>query len=1251
MSKLTDIKYRIDQLDGGAFQNLCDAYLACKCYGVGYSLGMDTGTDKTAKGNPDTYFLQANGRYVFVMYTTQKDGFVKKALEDLQKCFNVAKTKLPAEEVAEIVYCHTCGRILAGDDKQLREFCKARNATLTLIGLDELGNDLYLNYPRLAKDFLGISVDSGQITSMQEFLRIHDANQTAAPLETPFQFRETELNAAKEKLSRCDVLVISGPAGVGKTRLALQICEEMSQNNEILCIKSNGLELYEDLVASIDDKKNYVIFVDDANELTGLHFVLDLLPKSADKHACRIKIIISVRDYARQQVINTILEVTKPEVLKVDLLKDDDIRKLLATTYGIENPLYLDRIVRIAEGNARLAMLAGKVAADANALDSIRDATELYAHYYGKQIEQILNRGTIIRSAGIMAFFQVLRLDYLTKLRPIFDTAGLTEEQFISDIKSLHELELVDLCHDKAARISDQSFSNYLIKYTCVDKRFLSLSQIIKIGFGINQAKTISACNVLLRVFSDRDVQDYVEEQINIVWDELRPNAEQFFRFFQSFFIVRPTESLSLINDLIEQEQQRLFDIKSIEFNRTQPEKSIEDSIISILCGFKHNEQLATAIDLLLRYYQKRPDLFEQVFSALAFQLCIDKISEMLDYYTQNTVVQRLCSMLENTPTEENMILFVRVAEEYLKLSYFRIEGSKRHTITYYTLPMMPHETLSKYRKCLIDKLCNIYAGGNCCSEIESLFMDYCRVSVDGEEYEIVKEELPNILMIFQFLSPENLYQCMLAEHINEVAQKAQYDIGDELTPFLQSKKYLVFDMLTSHRMKMRDLGYHEYQEYHRAQIKRITSGYEVNDVRYLMQVCRECLDTADQDGHLLSFGIRYFFEAIAGNQELFIAAVKEYINVDTPYEISVGAILQSLFTMMPPENVKDLILSQDFAQQNVWLWSFYEEMPAEQISVVWANDFLAYLETIPDHLRSSPYRSLDSVAEKYSSVDKDIFLKACRVITAHFHESPFVFGLYSFYQMNSDNSAEARMIIEKFKQDLPLLEDFYLKSISVSEHEDHKGVLLAEIFKEDPQFLYKYIEQIVKNRSGRYSLDHPWTHRLMFIWTDNRFTTYMDLIADYCANATCDTVWSIYSIISQLLLHEKGRTEIEEKQDVWIEQAIEKHISNDDYIVGLFSAIEGHGFERRKRAIRKFLELSKDYSLFERLPIDTTSCGGFGSMIPHMQQRIVFLESILPFASGLDYLKHRQRIERYIEMWKKQIKNEEIHELIESMG
>ena len=103
----TDIKYRIDQLDGGTFQNLCDEYLTHRGYGVGYSLGMKTGTNKTAKGNPDTYFLTKDGKYIFVMYTTQKDNFLKKALEDLEKCFDPSKTGLLPENVAEVVYCHT----------------------------------------------------------------------------------------------------------------------------------------------------------------------------------------------------------------------------------------------------------------------------------------------------------------------------------------------------------------------------------------------------------------------------------------------------------------------------------------------------------------------------------------------------------------------------------------------------------------------------------------------------------------------------------------------------------------------------------------------------------------------------------------------------------------------------------------------------------------------------------------------------------------------------------------------------------------------------------------------------------------------------------------------------------------------------------------------------------------------------------------------------------------------------------------
>lgn len=319
MSKLTDIKNRINQMDGGAFQNLCDAYLSYKGYKNVYSLGMHTGTDKTAKGNPDTYFLTAENKYVFVMYTTQKTDFINKAVEDISKCFDSKKTGVSEESIAEIIYCHTYGRLGPGDDQYLREYCEKRGAVLTLIGLDQLGNDIFRECPILARDFFGISIDSGQILSLDMFVAKHDANKMSAPLGTEFLLREMELEKAKTALRDNDVLLIAGPAGVGKTRFALELCQQLAEENgyTVLVIKNNNLQLYEDLVSAIEEGKDYLVFVDDANELSGLQHVLEYLPKAAPGSRHISKLLLTVRDYARKQVMQSVMEVIRPEAIKI----------------------------------------------------------------------------------------------------------------------------------------------------------------------------------------------------------------------------------------------------------------------------------------------------------------------------------------------------------------------------------------------------------------------------------------------------------------------------------------------------------------------------------------------------------------------------------------------------------------------------------------------------------------------------------------------------------------------------------------------------------------------------------------------------------------------------------------------------------------------------------------------------------------------------------------------------------------------
>ena len=1251
MAKLTDIKYRIDQLDGGAFQNLCDAYLSCRGYGTGYSLGMNTGTDKTAKGNPDTYFLTTNNKYVFVMYTTQKTDFVNKTLEDLQKCFDPEKTGLSAENVVEVVYCHTYGRLAPGDHQTLHKFCEDRNAVLTLIGLDDLGNDLYLKYPRLAKDYLNISINTGQITTTDEFIQVHDANKMSAPLNTPFMFRTEELKASKEKLEQSNVLVLSGPAGVGKTRLALQICEEFAVKNgyETLCIKSNGLELFEDLSTSLEAGKDYLVFVDDANELTGLHFVLSYLQKAALGPRCIKKVVMTVRDYARSQVVSQILDVERPELLKIGLLKDDDIKQLMQITFGIKNPLYLDRIVAIAEGNARLAMLAGKVAAEANDLSAIRDATELYDSYYGKQIEIITNGETGIISAGIMAFFEALHLDNLDRLETIFVAARITEDQFFTDLRHFHDMELVDLCHDKAARISDQSFSNYLIKYVFVDKKVISLSQMIEISFFINKERTISACNILFNVFSDPAVQKYVEKEITYAWDHLQTDKDNFFPFFKAFHIVRPTETLLILKELVEQETLHPFDIRSIEFKKNDSQKSIRDGIITILCSFANHSQLPEALELLLLYYEKRPDLFEEIFAAFVSRFGVSRNSIQYDYYTQKAVVEKLCALVEDNPTEENLILFVRVAEQYLKLSFSRAESGRRNSVNCYTVPLNMNESVLQYRNMLWNQLLRIYQNNLCKEEIESLLRDYCQEGGNKVDYEIVKQEFEKVICFFSLLSTDNLYHCVIAEHLKDVAQRIEYGCLDALAPFIESPKFAIYYTLKFDHHKWRELSYNERRTHHKECVQNMVRNYDLRDFQHLLEVCRECLISVDKDARLLSSGIEYAIKAFSSNPELYIAAVKAYMDADTPYDIRSGNIISRLFTAMPAENVKEMIESCDFSRKNVWLWQLYVELPEDQITTVWADALLDFLQTPPPRLRSAPNRPIDEI-KKYERIDGDIIIKASRIIANHYDESPFVFSLYFFFMMNPNHN-EAAEVVAQYMNDIPLLEDIYLKSIAYSEDDDSEGKLFEVIFKQDNTFLEQYLDAFILKETSDYGAQDVWAERLAFIWQEERYLDYMNKISNYLFEKA-DGHSGVYRTMIRHLLHSKDCEDvIGQRQSEWIECTIQSFYQDKQRMYNLFSAIEKNKSEQRTAALRKFLEQTDDCELFEELPLEPSHWGGWGSMIPYMHERITYLTSLLPMLSGLKFLKHKQKVQNDIDIWRERIKREEIKELLESLG
>jgi DNA polymerase III delta prime subunit len=1249
MSKLTDIKNRINQMDGGAFQNLCDAYLSYKGYRNVYSLGMNTGTDKTAKGNPDTYFLTAENKYVFVMYTTQKTDFLKKAMEDIDKCFDSKKTGVSPKDIAEIIYCHTYGRLGAGDDQHLRQYCEERDVVLTLIGLDQLGNDIFRECPILAQDFFGISIDSGQILPLDMFVARHDANKMSAPLGTEFLFREKELEKAKSALHDNDVLLIAGPAGVGKTRFALELCRQLAEEKgyTVLVIKNNNLQLYEDLVSAIEEGKEYLVLVDDANELSGLHHVLDYLPRVAVGLRYISKLILTVRDYARKQVMQSVMEVIKPETIKILTFSDDDIRKLMETCYGITNRVYTDRIVAIAEGNARLAMLAGKLAAESESLAAIQDASALYHNYYSKQLNALVESDTGVCSAGIIAFVRAIHLKHLEKLAPIFEVAGISSSDFTSDLKLLHRAEIVDLCNDEAARISDQSFSNFLIKYVFIEEKIIPLSTMIETCFQINKSRTIEACNILLNVFSDQNVKKYVEAQINLVWDKLESNVEEFLPFLKAFHMVRPTQTLLLLQEYIEQESYHPFDVQTLSLKKERPDKNVSDDTLQILGNFGDHPELPTALDLLLLYYQKRPDLFEQFYSIFAGRFEVNLESPLFGYSTQRMVVKSLCDAVEAAPEDTNLLfLFVCVAGQFLKLDVSKTEGGRHNTVSIYTLSLPPDRPVLEYRKMLLAQLYKIYRHGNMQAKIEDILyrygMPHCGVDT---ALDVMRAEFEEILKFFSLFQPENLFHCVIAARIKQVAKHIDYCALDILAPFLNSEKYKIYSALVSHRSEDYSAGYEKGVQRHKERIYKLVEGYTVADIDYLIQICLESIQTFDKEERTLGVGLGYVFEELENRQQLYLYLIDTYMRADTPYKICAGRILEKLFEIESVSEVKKLITRHKYNQQNVWLWFFYAFMPEQEISTQWASDLLCYLDTPDLAMKSSPYRTVD-LLHKYEAVETKVIIQAIRIILSHYDESPFVFSLYAFSILNQKEKKEANAILEMFSGEILLLEEVYLKGISCLELCDYKGVLLQTIISADPAFLYKYLDSDALSHLGYFSHDT----RLTTIWNTENFMDLADDVFNYLHEKNRNAVdWKRQVSVSVLLASEKSQPETIAKQDLWIDHIIERYNLDEERMVDLFSAIEELSSERRKKALAKFLSLNSDPHIFERLPLEPSHWGGVGSMIPYMQKRIEYLRSLLPLVYGIKYLRQKNRIEREIVRWRERIDFEEAQELLES--
>lgn len=1242
MANIESIKQRILQLDAGSFQNLCDAYL----YKTGYpgivSLGGEAGTRKTTLGTPDTYFITSNEKYVFVEYTTQRTNLFAKIRDDLEKCLDTEKTGVPHDKISGIIYCHTSSNLTPLQDSKVKKLCEDVGVNLVIIGIDKLAEDIYLFHHNLSRDFLGISISTDQIQSYDEFINSYNTNKMAAPIDTKFLFREKEFQDIINAYLKVDVVILSGSSGTGKTRLALHYVKNHAdaKNEKTYCIHSNALPIYEDLKLFLDRPGDYFLFIDDANQLSGLQHIIRYV--SMKPKGYTVKILITVRDYALQKVINDVREITSYEIVNVNVFSENEIKELLETSLGILNLDYQERIIRIAEGNARIAILAGKVACSSNRLESIDDVSQLYEDYYGSNLEnnQFFIDKNLCMTSGIIAFLEAIHLDYIDSLLPILQEKGLNRDGFIENIRMLHELEIVDIFNDKAVRFSDQCLSNYLLKYIFFDKRLLSLSEMIKACFSSYKERTVFSVNTLVNLFGNKEALDFIKKEIKLLWDELSTEKLPiFFEFVKVFYRINPTETLLLLQNKIESEEGVICEWSDIDTEKRKNYQHVENDIIKILGGFSDMTDLPTAYDLFFQYYLKRPDLFMDFYHAVNIYFGIHRNTMEYDFYTQIIFFEKIKEYSDDWKEESIVNFFLQVAEDFLRLYFSPAEVGGKNKVTIHQIPLVISQGVKKYRKLIWEYLYSLSKNEKYRPKVKEILSSYGG-KIKNVSIPVLQFDLKYIQSILKsnFL-PDKLTNCILADKIVQVFSRMNCSCTSLFSEYFEGESFQLYCLLKGPDYK--EMSYEE----HRKQKHQLISHYTLNcDLQIFKKLIDVCNSISSIDNSLsceVGNGLGIAFDTISNKADLYVDAIKYYIKNNTPSNLHPYHLVDTLFSLLSDSEVYEIIISEEYSQKNTWIYAYYHELPVELITEKHLQELYDFLKDTSDRfITSSSMRDVDFL-EKYNVIDEFALIEGCKIILDKKEYSAFIVNIYFDLLFNYYHNTP-KEVIQKFNCSLELLEEIYYALLLYDINHDYGGQFLKEIYLVRPSILDKYIDYLIKSDSFS---ENQEKHRCFFD-LDNFVEIYNKIFAHLIKKRQYPKS-SVPYFLESLLLIDQNEKKLVERQDIWIRDCIQRFYNDEVKMYCLFSAVSKLEFKRKKEYILLFLENNPSFEDFEKIPLTPTSWSWSGSVVPIYSAWIEFLESFLPNFIGLKWIKHKNYIETKIDDLKKQIKEEQIYETL----
>ena len=1086
MSRFQAIENGLKSINGTVFQELCDSYLKLKNrnYLAFSRTGSQTGKQKTTKGTPDSFFLLPNGNYLFVEITTDTSTKDKLA-NDIRACFNFKKTKIPINKVEEIILCINWN-IDQKEILKLNTLVKRynNNVTVRYLMLQELAIELHLNHRDLAHEYLRLPLDTGQIVSMETFIGEYNkaSKGISTPLDNTFLHRENELDQLKKAIHLNDFVILTGAPGVGKTKLALEGIKSFLTENLTFgayCISYKHHTLLDDLFQYFDSEKDYILFVDDANRIDAFNQITGFY-RAIRKG--KLKVVITVRDYAFQE-IGILCQEFSPIRLDLEKFTDEQVIDIIkAEPFEILNSDYHKEIVRIADGNPRLAIMTALLAKAKQNIYALHDVSDLFENYFSTFIKDDgeFAKELNIKCLGLIAFFYTIPYKNKEITTSILDNFNIKYSDFIDIIDKLDQLELVEIQFEHI-KIPEQNLSTYFFYKAFIKDNLLSFEVLLNKYFDENSTRFNDCVIPANNTFGSRNVMDKLLPHLQKYWQHIKTDKEKAFKFLSTFWFYLMNQSIEFIYSIVASlpdNSNTTYEV-AYENNAFSYQKN---EVIELLGEFFRfpSEHLKDSIELAFEYTRKKPEYLPELIHKIREKMTFDREDMRHHPNRQNILFQILINGLNNQDSLLS-VAFYELSKTFLGFKFQHTKGGRNHSFYWYHYPIPNSPLIQNFRKSIWNSLEENWEA-NPMNSFE-LLKSYSNVSPDVSK-EIMEFDIPFVIKIIEEkLTPTSFEHCKYVHdqirwcNRNSVTHITFSSLLSSFTNPMY-EEYLKIDW---DRFRDREMfEFDDYREYEKLKEAEIRNSFVLKDLKelekfydtfmYLKNAAKNdwqyntTLDLVIDENCKNDFeiGCQIFNKVISeGNVANYVPRIPFRNHLNTKEKVT---------------RIWEIIQKEEFNSKRQWELSFYDNLDESFINKVYVDHLIQTISSIKQ-ARTIHFDRL----KRFLIIEPNLFQKILKTI----------------FDKNKKDGTNIQVWMDFFSthfdqlgDDFELIKQSYIQQNNIQNHFDYEGKGFLNILKKEPNFLFEYVDNLYQDKRLGVSADH---RNFAFVWQVEKIESVLE--------------------------------------------------------------------------------------------------------------------------------------------------------------